>query len=115
MTKASGAGKQGRGCLNSREGSESGGRAGKNQEKKKTKRTKRMKRTRMKRRKRRKRGRGGLVNIHVMSWGSPGRLAKAKRLQLANASFREKKNAPTVRLSCLNENEERKGYPSKTL
>ena len=31
-----------------------------------------------------------LVNIHVMSLGSPGTLAKARRLQLADASFREK-------------------------
>ena len=37
-------------------------------------------------------GEGGgpvLVNIHVISLGSPGRLAKARRLQLADASFRD--------------------------
>ena len=51
-----------------------------------------------KRRTERRRGRGGggrgvpppfLVNIHVMSLGSPGTLAKARRLQLADASFRD--------------------------
>ena len=29
------------------------------------------------------------MNIHVMSLGSPGTLAKARRLQLADASFRD--------------------------
>ena len=37
-------------------------------------------------------GRGGppfLVNIHVMSLGNPGTLAKARKFQLVNASFRD--------------------------
>ena len=45
---------------------------------------------------RRRRGRGGppfLVNIHVMSLGSPGTLANARRLQLADASFRDYNNS----------------------
>ena len=108
--KLAGREEQVRGCLSSRLGQESGRRAGKEQEKKKrkkrkrrkkrkgtkrrkktkkTKRTKTTKRMKRKRMKRKRRGVGVRSEYSRDVVGQPPELAKARRLQLADASFRD--------------------------